>query len=531
MNTCYVYIRVSTEDQKNRGYSPDNQIRQARDYASMHGYQIKKVFDDSGRSGRSTEHRYELLELIKATEESPVDAIIIYKIDRFARNVGDFSRMYNDLKAKGIKLLSINEGDLMEGGNSLIPNIFASVAQWESEVNSSRTKDALAQKFEEGWQPNRPPLGYRSVGGVDEKKTCEPDPYEAQIIKELFELYATGNYSILAIQDWLADQNMISKNGTVLGHSVINTILNNPFYYGWIRWHGKGKMGNHVPIISKNLYDTCQYVLAKHRNFLIRKRTHDFLLRGFVICAECKQRYTAEWHKAERFTKRNGKIAYYHCPKRDRNNCPSPYVEMEDLEKLAADQFKGMQFSQKFIDMVVMKARAKVEYNRNAASSKRQAILNLRTSLETRRNKLEDALLDGTIDRETYKRKHDELQLKIQASDAQLQELEASCNLDMDLIEEVLAFSRNIYQTFVDAPPFLKRHYMRFFYERFEVKNRKIINAIPTPIFLVLQANHAVILTKPELAKWDDFRQTNWVDEIEYPDLTLQQTQQLLAIT
>lgn len=503
MKTTYLYIRVSTEDQKNKGYSPDNQIRQGRDYAGIHGYHVKKVFDDSGRSGRTTQHRYALQELLKAIEENPVDAVIIYKIDRFARNVNDFSKMYNDFKLKGIKLLSVNEGDLMEG-NSLIPNIFASVAQWESEVNSSRTKDALAQKFEEGWQPNRPPLGYRSVGSEDEKKTCEPDPYEAPIIKELFELYSTGNYNILEIQDWLADKNLISKNGTGLGHSVINTILKNPFYYGLIRWHGVSKIGKHVPIISKNLYDTCQYVLAKHRDFLLRRRTHDFLLRGFVTCAECGQRYTAEWHYDEqKLKKRGGKIAYYHCPKRDRNNCPSPYVEMDDLEKLAAEQFKEMQFSQKFIDMVVKKAREKVELNRNAASSKRQALLNLRTSLETRRNKLEDALLDGTIDRETYKRKHDELQLKIQLFDTQLQELEASCNIDMDLIEEVLAFSRNIYQTYMDAPPFLKRHYMRFFYERFEVENKVIVNAIPTPIFLVLQANQAVILRKTQLALTD----------------------------
>jgi len=88
---------------------------------------VKDVFDDSGRSGRTTE-RAELQRMLKALKENPVEAVIIYKIDRFARNVNDFSKMYNDFKEKGIKLLSINEGDLMEG-NSLIPNIFASVAQ------------------------------------------------------------------------------------------------------------------------------------------------------------------------------------------------------------------------------------------------------------------------------------------------------------------------------------------------------------------------------------------------------------------
>ncbi len=224
MKSCYVYIRVSTEDQKKKGYSPDNQIRQSREYAKMNDYHIKKVFDDSGRSGRSTEHRYELLELLKAVKEFPVDAVIIYKIDRFARNVNDFSRIYQDFKDKGIQLLSISEGNLMES-TSLIPNIFASVAQWESEVNGQRTRDALAEKFESGWQPQRPPIGYRSVGGEDDRKTCEPDPYEATVVKELFELYATGNYSILELQDWFADKNILSKNGTTLGHSVINNIL------------------------------------------------------------------------------------------------------------------------------------------------------------------------------------------------------------------------------------------------------------------------------------------------------------------
>jgi len=115
--------------------------------------------------GKVVEHlkKTALQDLLREIDEHPVEAVIIYKIDRFARNVGDFDRMYKSLKAKGIKLLSINEGDLMEG-NSLIPNIFASVAQWESEVNSSRTKDALQQKFEEGWQPYSRYPGYRSVG-------------------------------------------------------------------------------------------------------------------------------------------------------------------------------------------------------------------------------------------------------------------------------------------------------------------------------------------------------------------------------
>ncbi len=499
MKTCYIYIRVSTEEQKNKGYSPDNQIRQARNYAEMHGYHIKRIFDDSGKSGRSTEHRHALQELLKAIEEHPVDAILIFKIDRFARNVGDFDRMYKDLKAKGIKLLSISEGDLMEG-NSLIPNIFASVAQWESEVNGQRTRDALAQKFEEGWQPYSRYPGYRSVGGEDEKKTCEPDPYTAPIIKELFELYATGNYSILEIQEWLESKNIVSKNGTGLGHSVIHTILNNPFYYGLIRWHGQSKMGKHKPIITKEMFDVCQYVLAKHRNFLIRRRIHNFLLRGFLYCHHCGQRYTAEWHKDNRkLEKRGGKIAYYHCQKRDRNGCPAPYVEMDEIERLAKEEFRKLQFSQEFIDAVVRKTREILDNSRESSASLKQGLQNQKMALEAKRNRLEDNLLDATVDRDTFKRKHGELQEQIMNIDGQLMEVDNKSKIDIDLIEEVLAFTRNIYKTYDEAPAFLKRHYLRFFFEQIVVKNRKIYKVVPTPIFKILKNRHEIIIRTAQL--------------------------------
>lgn len=65
MKKAYAYIRVSTEDQKKSGYSPDNQIRQIREYAKMHGYEIVKVFDDSGKSGRTTKKRDNLQEMLK----------------------------------------------------------------------------------------------------------------------------------------------------------------------------------------------------------------------------------------------------------------------------------------------------------------------------------------------------------------------------------------------------------------------------------------------------------------------------------
>lgn len=500
MKTCYVYLRVSTDEQANEGFSLDNQKRACLDYAQMCGYRVKRIFEDGGKSGRTTD-RPAFQELLTLIRENPVDAVIIYKIDRFARNVGDFSSIRKQFKEMDVKLLSVSEnGDVTEG---LIGNIFASVAEWESEVNGQRTKDALMQKYREGWQPTPPPLGYVSIGAERERKTCEPDKYIAPIIKELFELYSTGSYSILEVQEWLQERNIITKTGTPLGHSVICNILNNPFYYGLIRWKGQSKIGKHLPIITKELFDTCQYVLAKHRNFMMRRRVHDFLLRGFVYCADCGQRFTEEWHyDAKKLRKRGGKIAYYHCNRQGIDTCRSPYVQAEELERQVEEEFMNMQFNQEFIEAVVRKTREKLENNRKMSDSIKQGVLNQKTALEAKRNKLEDALLDGTIDRDVFKRKHSEIQEKIVNLDTQIQEIEAQSNIDINLIDEVLAFTRNIQKTYKEAPEFLKRHYLRFFFEKIIIKNREISEVVPTPIFSILRENNQVIITNKCSPAW-----------------------------
>ena len=491
MKSCYIYIRVSTEEQAKEGFSVDNQKRACLEYAKNNEYLVEDVFTDDGKSARTTE-RPAFQQLLGLVEKGHVEAVIIYKIDRFARNVGDFSSIRKHFKDLGVKLLSVTENDVTEG---LIGNIFASVAEWESEVNGQRTRDALMQKFRDGWQPTPPPLGYRSVGGPKERKTAEPDPFTAPIIKELFELYSTGNYSILGAQRWLKDKNVVTKKNLPLSHGVIHGILKNPYYYGIISWRGQTKIGKHEPVVSKPLFDICQYVLAKHRNFLTRERKHSFLLRGFIFCAECGQRYTAEWHENRiKLAKRGGKIAYYHCQKREKNGCPAPYVETTELESQAEKEIQKMQFSQKFIDAVIRKTEAYLKNNRQTISSKRQGLVNQKSGLETKRGRLEDDLLDRTIDKEVFKRKHSEIENSIFNLNEQIQELESKSKLDFDLVAEVLDFTTDIHKTYLEAPDFLKRHYLRFFFEKLIVKNKAINEVVPTPIFATLRANRQVII-------------------------------------
>ncbi|MBU0998542.1 recombinase zinc beta ribbon domain-containing protein, partial [Patescibacteria group bacterium] len=222
--------------------------------------------------------------------------------------------------------------------------------------------------------------------------------------------------------------------------------------------------------------------------------------RGFIFCENCGQRYTAEWHyDAHKLKNLGGKIAYYHCQKRDRNGCPAPYIETGNLEQQIENEFKHMQFSLKFIDLVVLKTKEAIGEGRRFLNSQRMQLVNRKTSLETKRNKLEDSLLDETVEADAYKRLHAKIQDKIYKINDRIEELEEKANIDTNLIEEVLSFTRNIYKTYKQAPNFLKRHYLRFFFEKLYVKNCKVTKIEPTPIFAILRENQEVIISKLQL--------------------------------
>lgn len=412
-----------------------------------------------------------------------------------------------------IKLLSVCEGDVSSG---LIGSIFAAVAEWESEVNGQRTKNAMTQKYKERWWPSWAPIGYLNInkeGRISGKGFCpekqqlldalerplkriEPDPIIAPLVKEAFKKYASGDYSYLKLTHILHKKGLRTRNGKPIAHSSIQQMLTNTFYYGLMKW-GKPKkmevMGLHEPLISKKLFDTCQLVAAKHRNFVIRERKHNFLLRGIVFCNQCGQRYTAEWHKITR-SKDRDKIAYYHCAKR--TPCKSKYVESEELENKVANLLKGIKFNKGFTDKVTSKVKRYLKDRNKIEAKERNLLLRKRTALTNKRKVLEDRLMDETIQRDTFKRLHNELQVDINTIDTDLAKMESTRKFDFDLLEEVLALTRNIPKTYKEAPVFLKRKYLNFFFDQIFVDNKNIVKSAFSPLIEELITQQEVILRK-----------------------------------
>lgn len=495
MKKALIYIRVSDPKQI-AGLSLDVQRERCSKWAKDNEYEIAGVYEDGGKSGTKTVGRQGLEDAIIHCQKEHIEAILTIDTDRFARCELDHYLLKDELRKLGTKIIAINQ-PMIDGSaeGMLMENTLIGINAFYSRLTGRKVKKSLEKKWEDGDYPSWAPLGYLNVNkGTEDKphRVVEIDPVIGPLISKLFELYATGNYSLFCLAENMFKLGLTARKGKPICDSTLQQIITNPFYYGWMKWSGKEKWGNHKPLVSKALYDQCQFIASKHRQFLIRQRKHNFLLRGIVFCSEHKSRLTAEWHYYHHNEYKKDKIGYYHCYRE--GGCPHSFIEIDTLEKKVANLFKNYEFSQEFIEMVRQKVKECFDNERKNINSDRQAIINKRKVIEKNRDKLEDLLVEGVIGRDVFKRQHDKLQEQINLNDNQLSELEAKHKLDISLIDEVLALTRNIYQTYLEAPQFLKRHYLRFFFEGIFIKDKKIVKVVDTPMFSALRKQHHIII-------------------------------------
>jgi DNA invertase Pin-like site-specific DNA recombinase len=148
---------VSTSEQATEGVSLDMQERALHSWAEAMGHTIVAVYRDEGVSASSLD-RPALQEAIRESLRHSRDGLVALKLDRLTRSVSGLSELMDRFNAEGKALISVRDSlDTTSAGGRLVANIMASVAQWEREIISERTRDALAEKRRQGVRLGRPP--------------------------------------------------------------------------------------------------------------------------------------------------------------------------------------------------------------------------------------------------------------------------------------------------------------------------------------------------------------------------------------
>lgn len=260
--TVAIYVRVSTQEQAKDGYSIDEQLDRLRKYCEAHDWKLVKEYPDGGFSGAKLD-RPAIQQLIKDVEDGKISKVLVYKLDRLSRSQKDTLYLIEDVFLKnGADFVSMTENfDTSTPFGKAMIGILSVFAQLEREQIRERMNMGKAGRAKEGkWMGSwKVPIGYRYNDGV-----LSVDPYEAEIIKLIFEKYASG-LGVKAIENYLYKKGMRSSYGEIV-KATIYFILHNEVYIGKVNYAGDVYEGNHEAIISEDLFKKCQDRFEKNRS-------------------------------------------------------------------------------------------------------------------------------------------------------------------------------------------------------------------------------------------------------------------------
>lgn len=471
-----VYLRVSTDQQADKGLSIPAQEKDCRRKAQELGYDRIEVFADEGESARSDD-RPGLQSALERCKKGDVKAFIVHKLDRLARNTYDHALIKVHLKKYGVRLLSVTENidDSPEG--EVLEGMMAVLAQYYSKNLAREVLKGMNERAEMGYWNSKAPLGYKNVSelvnGKKVDKRVEVDDAVAPLIREAFQLYASGRYSTIELAEHLWNRGLRTVYGKRVFPSVLARLLKKRFYVGIQKWNGIESEGKHKPIVDLTLFNTVQKMFEIRLGSRDMKRKHVFVLRGPTLCAECGSHITGERHS----TSAGKDIWYYRCSKRQKTKsvtCGQSYVPVDELEQAV----RRVVLDIKFREAAVERLRAKLKRISQRENGQLEATVarlrNQISDIDRRERVLLEKLLDKKIDDELYGEMKNELGDKKLELKASLQRNETQMEAAVRILERALTFAVDTGKAYDEATPDLRQAYVRQIFSRLEVKDGKL---------------------------------------------------------
>ena len=355
------YARVSSESDEQLN-SLDNQIAYYEDLIKRNrAWTYVSGYVDEGLSGISTKKRKHFNEMIADAKEGAFDLIITKEISRFARNTLDSLQYTRELLGWGVGVFFQNDNiNTLDEDAELRLTIMSSIAQDELRKLSSRVKFGHQQAIKSSVV-----LGNSRIFGYQkDDKHLVIDESQAPMVRDLFRLYATGEYSMKQLETLFYEQGYRNYNGNKIAHTTMSGIISNPKYKGyyvgnkvrivdmftkkqkflppeeWVMF--KDETGEIVPaIVSEELWDKANEVLARRSEDVKNRQgicNHANLLTGKLYCAHCGTAYYRRESKS-----RDGKVnSKWVCSGKINNGadaCPSFPIYEDEIKPILFEVF------------------------------------------------------------------------------------------------------------------------------------------------------------------------------------------------
>ena len=350
-----IYIRVSTQEQANEGYSVGEQTERLKKYCEAMEWDIVKTYVDPGYSGGNTD-RPGLQELIKDVENEDIDKVVVYKLDRLSRSQLDTLYLIEKVfLANNTDFVSMSENfDTSTPFGRAMIGILAVFAQLEREQIKERMNMGKEARAKEGkWHGSKyVPIGYTYNPAEDQLYI---DEYETMQVREAYDLFLKGT-PLRTIANIFYDKGYKHKHG-IWDAKALRRILGNKTNIGYTKYRDQYYKGTHEPIIDDDTFEQAQKLLAdraeQYKQSNVRPGAQTTYLGGLLRCKHCGGKYAKNNGGSTKYNV----IYYYMCYSRSKKvkkmikdpTCKNKNWRMEKLDKLVLDEIRKLALDPNYI--------------------------------------------------------------------------------------------------------------------------------------------------------------------------------------
>ncbi len=434
MTHAVLYARVSSREQEREGYSIPAQRKLLKAYAESAGLKIVREFIDV--ESAKNPGRKEFGNMLRLLRENPdIRVVLVEKTDRLYRNRTDSLAFEELIEKDNLELHLVKENRVISkdcrSQDKFMHDIHVAVARNYSENLKEEVKKGMREKAEQGIYPGHAPLGYRNNTAT---RNIEVAHEKAPVVRRAFELYATGEYSLLTLRKALRNE-----TGVSIARAYLETILRNPFYIGDFVWRGIRYKGTHTPIVDLATFQRVQDVFAGRNKPKYRK--HDFAFRGLLVCARDGCTVTTERHK--------GKYDYYRCSG-GRGKCDLPYMPEAKVANMLGEVLKGIQVPESVARQIVASITTDTATGEQARKTELESVKQRLALLRSRIDRLYEDKLDDKITEEFWAAKASEYREQELALETALKRLSQPVPADRALaVERIFELANKAYSLYL----------------------------------------------------------------------------------
>ena len=438
-----IYTRVSSDEQV-KGTSLNDQEARCRQYCADQGLVVLEIFREEGASAKTIDRQM----LLKAMEycrqhRGRVDAFVVWKVDRFARNAEDHFAVRKLLLEYGVSLRSVTEPIGQNPAEKLFETMLAGFAEFDNAIRRQRCSNGMQARVQQGIYPWKPPLGYRALGSKRRgEKKSQPDPPDERvfpIVQRGLKEYARGMFaSQMQLGAALDDWGLREIRGAKASSQFIDRILGRylKFYAGILvnPWTGEDVPGLHMPMITPEEMYNIQLIRSGRKR--VQKRgaySADFPLRKTVACAECGRMLTGSCSRGN-----GGRYLYYHCY----NKLCGEYgksLPKAELEAAFTGYLRRITPKPRMLDVIKASVIDAWEENSRGWRSEAERHAKILVDLTAKRARIRELLEDGTYSREEGKERLAEVKNQIIATEIALSE----ARIERFDVEAAVTFATN----------------------------------------------------------------------------------------